>query len=806
MAARSLFARLACFGFAFLLASCALLPAAGPTTGPTAPPTLAPTLSPTPRPTATATSRPSPLPTATATPEPTATPFPLGDRTLLDQAAAALADGDLAGAAGLFLRVRAEQPNSALADEALLGLARTYVEMGQPLSTTALLGPTLDALPDGARQRAFFWMGEAWNAVGDCSQAEAFFQAYIAGGTTVADLLAERLAWCYRARGDSARAAAAFTQAAGPQRSASDQVTMLEEAAVDLRAVGDYEAALSRYRSILAIAEKRWYRATILFKMGQTAQEAGRPEEAQSYWQEALASYPDTEAASWAADALLQAAVPVDPYHVAQAYTAAGRPDAALPYFDAALAAITPTAEMRYAAAAAHAAAGDLDGALLQLGALVLNNPADPQPLLEQGRYLGQYGAVSRALEVYRLIIAGFPQDIAAGEARWRAGQLLEGQGHVEEAIAEYIALRQDFPSHDRAAAARYRAGLLRYRQGAYAAAAALWEGDDTPRIALWRGLALSRAGQMEAARAAWSVAAAGRGYYADRSRELLSPDGGFGTWRSSPTWPADEARDEAEEWLAQRLGQAVSSDLPSAVRQDPLLQRGEELLALGRPGEARRPFLLLADRYRYDGPALYALAIYFRDRAFYYPSILCAERLLRAAGAEESDAPAFLLYLLYPMPYAHLIVPAALEEGIDPFIFFSLVRQESRFDRYATSWAEARGLTQVIPSTGEGIAAALGFSPFRLEDLYRPVVSVRFGTWYLGRQLAAFDGQALVALAAYNGGPGNAQRWANRTVPVSDLDLFVEAIDYEETRDYIERIYTSYWVYRRLYGAAPER
>ncbi len=798
MAAQSFAARLALLGCAFLLASCALLPTAAATPGPTALPTPAPSLTPTPR--------PSPPPTATATPEPTTTPFPPGDRSLLDQATAALADGDLAGAAGLFLLVRATQPDSALADEALLGLARTYVEMGRPLSTTALLGPVLDTLPDEARHRAFFWMGEAWNAAGDCPQAEAFFQSYIAGGTTIADLLAERLAWCYRAQGDRARAAAAFTQAAGPQRSASDQVTMLEEAAADLRAVGEYDTALARYQGILTIAEKRWYRATILFKMGETAQEAGRTEEAQARWQEALSSYPDTEAASWAADALLQAAVSVDPYQVAQAYAAAGRPAAALPYFDTALSAITPTAAMRYAAAAAHAAAGDLEGALIQLGVLALANPSDPSPLLEEGRYLGEYGAVSRALEVYRLVVARFPRDDAAGEARWRAGRLLENQGHAEEAIAEYTALLRDFPGHERASTARYRAGMLRYRQGAYAAAAALWEGDDAPRIALWRGLALSRAGREEAARAAWTVAAAGSGYYADRARELLSPDGGFGTWRGSPTWPADEARAEAEVWLTQRLGQAVAPDLPAAVRQDPLLQRGEELLSLGRPGEARHPFSLLADRYRYDGPALYALSLYFRDRALHYPSILCAERLLRAAKAQESEAPVFLLYLLYPMPYAHLIVPAALEEGIDPFIFFSLVRQESRFDRYATSWAAARGLTQVIPSTGEGIAAALGFSPFRLEDLYRPVVSVRFGTWYLGRQVAAFDGQTLVALAAYNGGPGNAQRWANRTIPVADLDLFVEAIDYEETRDYIERIYTSYWVYRRLYGAVSDR
>ena len=247
---------------------------------------------------------------------------------------------------------------------------------------------------------------------------------------------------------------------------------------------------------------------------------------------------------------------------------------------------------------------------------------------------------------------------------------------------------------------------------------------------------------------------------------------------------------------------QPVSAVLPAAVQADPLFARGQELLALGQVEEAAGPFSLLVDRYQYDGPALYALALFLRQQQFHSLAIRCAERIVDMAAEQEGEAPPFILRLLYPAPYAGLSVPEALSNGIDPLLFFAMVRQESRFDRYATSWAEARGLTQVIPSTGEWIASALEVSPFQIADLYRPVISIRFGAWYLGQQELTFQGQSLPALAGYNAGPGNALRWADETTPVADLDLFFETVDFAETRDYIERIYTSYWTYRRLYAA----
>ncbi|MBN1486390.1 MAG: transglycosylase SLT domain-containing protein, partial [Anaerolineae bacterium] len=114
-------------------------------------------------------------------------------------------------------------------------------------------------------------------------------------------------------------------------------------------------------------------------------------------------------------------------------------------------------------------------------------------------------------------------------------------------------------------------------------------------------------------------------------------------------------------------------------------------------------------------------------------------------------------------------------------------------------SYAAAQGLMQVIPPTGAEIFQALGWPPdYETPDLYRPMVSVRYGTWYLAKQRDRFDGDLYAAMAGYNGGPGNAARW--REAAQEDIDLFVELITFNETRTYVERITEHFAHYRWLY------
>ena len=135
-----------------------------------------------------------------------------------------------------------------------------------------------------------------------------------------------------------------------------------------------------------------------------------------------------------------------------------------------------------------------------------------------------------------------------------------------------------------------------------------------------------------------------------------------------------------------------------------------------------------------------------------------------------------------------------------DPMFLMALIITESSFIRGQTSSKGARGLMQIIPSTGDEIAAKISWPEnYKSTDLYRPIVSLRFGMDYLNQQKELFNGDLYAALAAYNGGPGNAKIWYE--LGQNDPDLFLETIRYEETRQYIRRIFENFSIYRFIYN-----
>jgi len=106
-------------------------------------------------------------------------------------------------------------------------------------------------------------------------------------------------------------------------------------------------------------------------------------------------------------------------------------------------------------------------------------------------------------------------------------------------------------------------------------------------------------------------------------------------------------------------------------------------------------------------------------------------------------------------------------------------------------------GLTQVIPLTGSDIAAALGIE-YEHADLARPELAIRFGVWYLARQLEGFSNEPVMALAAYNAGPGSAARWEADAV-VAGVDGFLSALDFPSTRIYVQYVIESWAAYQAL-------
>lgn len=169
---------------------------------------------------------------------------------------------------------------------------------------------------------------------------------------------------------------------------------------------------------------------------------------------------------------------------------------------------------------------------------------------------------------------------------------------------------------------------------------------------------------------------------------------------------------------------------------------------------------------------------------------------VLAAAGYYGSRG---LLTFLYPLDYREEIYARSREFGLDPLLVFAVVRTESKFDPHARSSQGARGLMQIMPQTGEWIAGQLGI-PFATEWLHEPDYNVRLGCWYLRDLLREFEGDPVLALAAYNGGRTNVKRWLQDRQWTGEQRT-LEQIPFPETRTYVSRVLRNHDMYRRLYA-----
>jgi soluble lytic murein transglycosylase len=174
---------------------------------------------------------------------------------------------------------------------------------------------------------------------------------------------------------------------------------------------------------------------------------------------------------------------------------------------------------------------------------------------------------------------------------------------------------------------------------------------------------------------------------------------------------------------------------------------------------------------------------------------VVVAAVLLAAFGAAgfayvERTEPDWYVRLRYPLAYEHIVRGHASNYELDAALLAAVIYRESRFDPDARSPSGAIGLMQLLPGTAKGIAVHTGGSSFRVRDLYNPEINVRYGAFYLRRLLRKYDDERN-ALAAYNAGQANVDRWL-----ASGDDIV-----FPETRDYVEDVLHLRGVYARAYG-----
>jgi len=157
---------------------------------------------------------------------------------------------------------------------------------------------------------------------------------------------------------------------------------------------------------------------------------------------------------------------------------------------------------------------------------------------------------------------------------------------------------------------------------------------------------------------------------------------------------------------------------------------------------------------------------------------------------------------LVYPLYYQKIVEKYSKMYNLDRLLVFAIIWQESKFEKEDVSSASAIGLMQIIPSTGKDIAAGMRKRNYETATLFVPETNIMFGCWYFRYLLNSFDDDIILALCAYNGGPGNTRRWiaANRSGWENEPAEFVEDIPIYETYDYVKKVISAYQEYQNLY------
>ncbi len=842
------------FAVVTLLVACGEQPAATPA-APTAPATLAAETAspPSPLPSTAA----APIATA-AQPDHTATPQPDPTAAAPTEAIAAAVDdrlsvarwrqliGDCDGARREFAALLADIPQATAAAEARYRMAQCYLRDAAPAEASVTLAELLATAPasDPYRAPAHFLLGEALSAQSRWLEAEAAYTAYLPLAPELHYLTWQRIGAARRAAGDAAAAGDAYRAALAVSPDWSNTVAIrraLADLALD---TGKPQEAVAQYDALRGAATTGAWAAEMFYLAGNasareailaaiapmltgqpTSQPTNKPTneptnqptpvpalaEAQSRWQAAADADVTSRYAHAAIVALLDSGASVDEYQRGRANYHNGVYDLAIAAFDRLRAGSgTVPSDTAYYTGLSYLAQGDTPRGLAELDRFIATAPNDPlwaEAWLAKARAQVKADRTAEAITTYRRLAELRPDATQASKALWQAA-LLADNGPDPATAQTYLALGRRYPKADEGWRAYQAAGLIYFRLERWRDATDVWremsENADLPGwtkpVALfWLGRAQAALGPLADALKSWQAAAnAGPDSFyglraVDLARQQTTPPA------SSPTvaLAATDERAEIASWLRTWAGEG-SLDLPAAVAADGDWQRGRTLLTLGLRTQALVNWGRVQQRYA-DAPwTLSALALAFRDAGAHRLSLLSAEQVVTLKGDAMRDAPAALQRLAYPFPYADLIRGEAEVRGLDARLLTAIIRQESRFEAGVASVAGAQGLMQVMPGTAQGIADQLGWPGFEPRQAYWPYVNVAFGAFYVSQWLNHFGGSVFTALAAYNGGPGNAQVWRNWAP--RDEDLMAALININETRVYVQAVWVNYEAYQRLY------
>lgn len=428
----------------------------------------------------------------------------------------------------------------------------------------------------------------------------------------------------------------------------------------------------------------------------------------------------------------------------------------------------------------------------------------DPDPTLVYilARSYRSLGKGSKASYWYDRHIVLFPYHRKTRDIIWYRAWQREDANLLSQARAQYKKLFNGYKSWSKADDAYFRYALtyckeLKYKSGLQAFTSFLKRYPASHKCTgarYWQAKCHYSLNNFTKAQSLCHklLVSAPTNYYAYRARELLFI---MGDTVNTLTMDTLLMTKPTQDWLDSLTD---STNQTFSAQDSSLYWFGTCLAAVGMAHNAElvlEPFELTAVK---NLPLQFELAKLYKRYNISTRSFKIARYLYNRIPAEsKAQAPLGFYTVLFPDSYKEYIDKEAQNNDVPSELISAIIRQESIFDPLIESPVGAIGLMQIMPYTGEEIAEDLK-QEFYLDSLYNPAYNIRFGSYYIKKLIKKFNGDFILAIAGYNGGPHNAKRWKAQNAD-DEFDMFIEDIGYTETRNYVKKVLGNFWTYKQL-------
>ena len=757
------------------------------------------------------------LPTSTATLAPTPTPTP---EARIEAADLALLQGETDRARSEYQSGSAGTQDVEIQAAALLGIGRSYLLDREIDLAVDSFNALIQEHPDNRwLPNAWYFLAQAYLERQEFTLAAEALAKYIElKPGIIDDLIQTERGDALNAAGDFAGAISAYQAAidAGPASVGALKLKIGQAYVYQ----GDHENAVRTFLDVLETGDNDFQRAQANLLAGQSYVALGFPEQAYARYQDSVAKYPTQYDTYSGLVTLVNDGQPVSDldrgivdYYAGQ-YGYAN--EALLRFLNSNSAHPALAHDLR----ARSLRELDEPQAAIAEWQLLINDHSDDELWASawneiaytQWAWLDQF---DQGAETLLALVALVPNGPEAPDALFNAGRILERGGRLTRAAAAWERLINEYPGASITPRAHLLAGVTLYRLQQYDQALTIFQRsavlgtnpEDQSAALLWVGKTQQALGDAAAARQTWQQAAGldPTGYYSLRSGELAQGQPVLHEpLEFSLGIDFEGERSDAEFWLRNTFNLPAETDFSSLneVGADKNFQRGQALWEIGLFQQARGEFETLRLKLEQDVLNTYRLINHWLSLGVYRSAIFASRQILTLAGMDDSqtvNAPVYFNHIRFGPYYRELVVEEANRVDLHPLLLLSVIRQESFFEGFVASGADARGLMQVMPATGQELVNRYDWPPdYSVEDLLNPAVNLRLGAQYLANQRDYF-GAGYVPLAAYNGGPGNANIW--HELAGDDPDLFLEIVRFDETRTYIMQIAEFMNLYRRFYS-----